>query len=163
MKKSIIILLSCFSTIITFGQKSIEVGGMKINWKYLNGYVEFEVVAPNDGWVAIGFNSKNDIKDTHLLMFSIDDKSQQFEEFYVKDAGNPVPISELFESSSNLVYSCEEDNENTQVTFRIALDTYPQYSTPINEGTEIWLICAFSEEDDFEHHSMMRKHVKVIL
>ena len=158
-----LILLFCLASLPGIAQKSAEVGGMQISWKYIDGYIEFNVSAPNDGWVALGFNQKNDIKDTHLLMFSTDGERQDFQELYVKAAGNPVQVSELFEKTTDIVYSCEEEGKTTQVLFRIALNTYPEYSTSLNKGTEVWLICAFSEDDDFEHHSMMRKHVKVVL
>ena len=156
-------LLFCLASLPGISQKSVEVGGMDISWRYIDNYIEFKLSAPNDGWVALGFNQKNDIKDTHLLMFSINGDRQDFQELYVQEAGNPVQISKIFDKSTDIVYSCEEENKKTSVLFRIALNTYPEFSASLKEGTEIWLICAYSEEDDFEHHSMMRKHVKVVL
>ncbi|NAS14095.1 DOMON domain-containing protein [Poritiphilus flavus] len=140
-----------------------EVGGMTISWKYTDSQIHFQLNAPNDGWVALGFNSRNDIKDTHLLMFATKDGNADYQELYVKAAGNPVPVKQLFNKNTQLSYKISENGKNTAVDFSIDLRSYPEYSTSIKQGSEVWLICAYSEDDDFAHHSMMRKHIKVTL
>ncbi|MEL6193379.1 MAG: DOMON domain-containing protein [Bacteroidota bacterium] len=144
-------------------QKQVEVGGMTVTWSYEGEKLKMELTAPNDGWVALGFNHKNDIKDTHLLMFTYENGNSLINDLYVKAAGNPVPVKEMFNDKADVSYECAEQGKVTKVSFTIDAATYPDYSTSIKEGTKLWLICAFSEDDDFAHHSMMRKHVEVTL
>ncbi|MEM7381557.1 MAG: hypothetical protein AAF361_10235, partial [Bacteroidota bacterium] len=72
-------------------------------------------------------------------------------------------VKQLFKTGTQLNYKVSESGKNTVVDFRIDLLTYPEFSTGIQKGSEVWLICAYSEDDDFAHHSMMRKHIKVTL
>lgn len=144
-------------------QQQIEVGGMTISWSFEGEKLKMELTAPNDGWVAVGFNHKNDIKDTHLLMFTYENGNSLINDLYVKAAGNPVPVEQVFQEKAELSYQCAEKGKTTKVSFTIDTASYPDYSTSIKKGTKLWLICAFSEDDDFAHHSMMRKHVEVTL
>ncbi|MEM7381452.1 MAG: DOMON domain-containing protein, partial [Bacteroidota bacterium] len=76
--------------LLSMAQQQREVGGMTVSWTYNENYINFKLNAPNDGWVALGFNNRNDIKDTHLLMFATKDGKPSYQELYVKAAGNPV-------------------------------------------------------------------------
>ncbi|MEM8896800.1 MAG: DOMON domain-containing protein [Bacteroidota bacterium] len=156
-------LLSFLTVQVAQAQKQIEVGGMGISWNFEGDQLKMELTAPNDGWVALGFNQKNDIKDTHLLMFTYENGNSLMNDLYVKAAGNPVAVEEMFKDKANVTYECAEKGRTTKVSFTIDTASYPAYSTSIKEGTKLWLICAFSEDDDFAHHSMMRKHVEVTL
>ncbi len=161
--KKLLCTLFLFPLLSMAQQQQWEVGGMTISWTYDENLVHFQLNAPNDGWVALGFNSRNDIKDTHLLMFATKDGKSSYQELYVKAAGNPVPVKQLFEKDTQINYKVSESGKKTKVEFSIDLRTYPEFSTGIQKGSEVWLICAYSEDDDFEHHSMMRKHIKVTL
>ena len=163
MKKIIVLCLIGLFAVNTYAQGTIEVGGMEISWNYSEDRIYFSLTAPNDGWVALGFNHKDDIQDTHLLMFSTDGVNQRFEELYVKAAGNPVPVEELFGKTTEIQYRCSESGGTTYVDFSLDPNNYGELSTALQKGTELWLICAYSEEDEFDHHSMMRKHIKVVL
>lgn len=156
--------LTCGSLLPSLhAQEQIEVGGMTLSWKYEGASLQFEITAPNDGWVALGFNHKNDIKDTHLLMFTYVNGRSLKNDLYVKAAGNPVPVGALYAEEAVISYACAESGKQTRVSFSIDTATYPAYSTSLKKGTTLWLICAYSEDDDFAHHSMMRKHVQVTL
>jgi hypothetical protein len=48
--------------------KQIEVNGMTVEWQHRNGAVIFTISAPTQGWVTLGFNDKDDIVHTNLIL-----------------------------------------------------------------------------------------------
>jgi len=161
----IFIFILIFGGHFLFSQTPQEVGGMKVSWEFEGERLFFELIAPDNGWVGLGFNAKDDIVGTHLLLFSRKQETQSLEELFVKDVGNPVPVTEMFGSRTDMdiEYSVEERKGETTVRFSIDVAAYPAYRTSLAKGSTVWLICAFSESDDFDHHSRMRKHIQVIL
>ena len=150
---------------LLMSQNLQEVGGMIVDWTFAGDQIQFELVAPDDGWVGLGFNSQNDIVGTHLFLFSQDGETQRHSELVVKGVGNPVPVEKLYgkEAALDFPFTVKEEGGKTYVSFSLQAKAYPQYRTALKEGTELWLICAFSESDDFDHHSRMRKHIRVKL
>jgi hypothetical protein len=136
---------------------------MDISWEFHNDKIAFTATAPDDGWVALGFNDNNDIVGSNLIMISVQESSVKSEEFYVVAMGNPQPVSKLGSSNQHVNVSGEEDNEKTTVSFSMPTTKIDDKHYNLKSGDTIWLICAFSMEDEFDHHSRMRKHVRITL
>ncbi len=143
--------------------QSIDVAGMHIEWKHEKDNVLFTASAPEDGWVAIGFNTQNNIVGSNLIMIGVKDQKAISEEFYVVGIGNPQPVNELESTQQHSNVKGTEKNGKTTVSFSIPTNSIDDKHYNLKKGDEIWLICAFSMEDDFDHHSRMRKHVKITL
>lgn len=53
-------------------EKKIEVGGMTVEWSLQSGgRFICTVSAPTRGWVAVGFNTRDDIVGANLIMASV--------------------------------------------------------------------------------------------
>ena len=48
--------------------KKITKNQMTVCWEYKADRIYFEMEAPTNGWIAIGFNSRNQIVGSYLLM-----------------------------------------------------------------------------------------------
>lgn len=149
-------------SIVSFSS-SITVRDMDIRWTEEADCWSFELSAPTTGWVALGFNQKNDIVHTNLIMTAVRQGAVSSEDFYVVGFGNPQPITKLGGSRAISELEGEEKNGHTTVRFSIPKKANDQYHYDLKAGDEIWLICAYSRADEFDHHSMMRQHVKVRL
>ena len=146
-----------------FGQ-DISVGGMDITWKHSsNNTITFTATAPDDGWVALGFNDKDDIVNSNLIMVSVQDELTISEEFYVMGAGDPRPVYSVGSSVQHKVMPGSENGEKTTISFSMPTTKIDDKHYSLQKGDTIWLICAYSMEDEFNHHSRMRKHVKITL
>lgn len=143
--------------------KKIKVEKMEISWEFTEDHVEFTASAPEDGWIAIGFNSENNIVGSNLYMVNVTPTKVNAEDLFVVSVGNPKPVIALGSNSQITNYSGIETKEGTRVKFSLPRTAIDNYHFNLKEGQKIWLICAYSMEDEFDHHSRMRKHVHVTL
>lgn len=149
-------------SLISFSS-SITVRDMDVRWTEEADCWSFELSAPTTGWIALGFNTKNDIVQTNLIMTAVKEGTISSEDFYVLDFGNPQPVANLGGEIAVRDVEGEEKNGRTTVRFSIPKKANDQYHYDLKAGDEIWFICAYSRADEFDHHSMMRQHVKVKL
>jgi hypothetical protein len=143
--------------------KKIEVGGMSINWHFENEKLIVEAIAPDVGWVGIGFNPKDDIVQTNLILSGVKEGKNYLSERYVIGSGNHQTITSLGGKEVVEIIEAEEINGSTRVRFSIPCAANDSFHYDLHEGTSIYLICAFSMEDDLTHHSRMRQHVMIKL
>jgi len=120
MKASITFLI-LFHTQIAFSQsmKRISVKGMEIKWSLVKDTLKFKVFAPTQGWVAIGFNSSNNIVGANLIMGAAKNDKSIFEDQYVIATGVHKEIKLLGGNTaiSNLI--CTENKSGTTMKFSI--------------------------------------------
>lgn len=147
---------------LSFGQE-VELGGMKVSWKHHDDSITFTASAPDDGWVALGFNSSNSIVKSNLVMISVAGPIVVAEDFFVVGAGNPQPVYALGGKSQLLNVAGTEVGTSTTISFTFPTTAQDAYHYNLKKGEQIWLICAYSMEDEFDHHSRMRKHIQITL
>ncbi|MEM9648152.1 MAG: DOMON domain-containing protein [Bacteroidota bacterium] len=142
-----------------FGQQHIEVDGITFSYQIEGDALRCELQALTNGWVGVGFNSKNAIVGSDLLLFNLVDGNPSCADLYVKSFGNPIKDEDLGGNNSIELLSAHEDEMSTVVRFTIPVDSgHPtDYVHSINQ--DFWLILAYSAEDDFEHHSRVRRHL----
>ena len=164
MIKKLSILLLGFSIIsLTAQQQKLAVGGMEVDWEFDQDTIVFTATAPDDGWIGLGFNSHDAIKGANLFLFNHTKKGSAAMEYFVLNPGNPKPVKSLGSQEQLIAYSTKEMDGKTQVRFSLPTTAVDDYHFDLGPNTTLWLICAYSMEDEFEHHSRMRKHVKVTL
>nr|WP_299000437.1 DOMON domain-containing protein [uncultured Allomuricauda sp.] len=147
---------------ICFSQQ-VKVNEMNVSWDFNDNTITFSASAPDDGWIALGFNTKNDIVGSNLIMVNVIDGKVKAEDFFVVGVGNPKPVAKLGSQSQVIAASGRESSKKTWVSFSLPTTAMDKYHMDLKKGNSIWLICAFSMEDEFDHHSRMRKHVEVRL
>ena len=139
-------------------QNSIEIGAMEMDWQWEEDSIWVQLTAPTDGWLAIGFNSKNDIVGADLLMFSVQNKQLITSDQYVTGAGVHPEDQALGGQNNIRLISGNEQGNKTLVRFKIPTKGDSKLDFAHTPDAPFWLILAYSLEDDFEHHSIMRKH-----
>jgi hypothetical protein len=160
------ILLEGFISTESIAQKSnrqVEKNGMLIEWHHQNDSVRFEMSAPTQGWIAIGFNDREGMRGTYLLMGRVRNKQAEVVEHYTQNPGNYRPITDL--GGQSLVHGVngKESDHKTVVRFSVPTKAQTAYRSDFFPGKKYFLTLAFSREDDFQHHSIMRTSVKITL
>ncbi|WP_456459487.1 DOMON domain-containing protein [Reichenbachiella sp.] len=163
---SIILSLTFISILITFQDvqkksKRIEQNGMAVTWFFTNQRVHFEVSAPTTGWVTVGFNETNSLNGAYLLMSRVYDSCPEVVEHTVLSHGVYRPIEEVLTSVADV-----EGIENmiaSRIQFSLPTSNYAKHAKMLEEGQQIYMTLAYSESDDFQHHSIMRTTVQVQL
>ncbi|MDN5214777.1 DOMON domain-containing protein [Fulvivirgaceae bacterium BMA12] len=143
--------------------KTITKNNMTVSWEYKNDRIHFAMKAPAEGWVAIGFNTEENITGTYLLMGNVIAGVPDVIEYYTINPGNYRPVTALGGKSGVDHVAGEEYNGNTSLKFSLPLRSKTGYGRLLTEGTSYVMVLAYSLEDDFQHHSIMRTSIKIKL
>ena len=143
--------------------KTIEKNGMKITWTYEGERIHFTISAPTQGWVTIGFNQSTHIKGAYLLMGRVVDNVAEVVEHYTLQPGKYVPIETLGAMPSVDHAKGNQTGKRTEISFSLPIIPGSQYQKSLKAGNEYIMIMAYSQEDDFQHHSIMRTSVEIEL
>lgn len=165
--KTFLILAIVFSNIMctTEGQEPNKVtkNGMTVSWYFGDKEIHFEMSAPTNGWVTVGFNESSGTKNAYLLMGHIVKGEANVVEHFTQSVGNYSPIPDLGGTVLVRNVSGKEKNEKTSLKFSLPIDKATEYQKKIIEGEEYHMILAYSVDDDFQHHSIMRTSVEIQL
>ncbi len=165
MKQTILIFMIALMNIACNAQqaKTITKNKMTVRWYYESNRIYFEMIAPTTGWVTIGFNTKVGTTGAYLLMGNIINSKVNLVEHYTKSPGDYSPISRF--GANPQVENVEGIQQARKTTIRFSLPTasLSKYQKNLSEGKEYYMIMAYSQEDDFQHHSIMRTSVNVKL
>ena len=140
---------------------SITKNDMTVTWKHKEARVHFEMKAPTNGWVAIGFNTSQSITGTYLLMGRVVNGVAEVVEHYTLSPGKYKPLETLGAESAVEDVAGSETQEGTTLKFSLPISALNTYARNLSRGETYVLLMAFSREDDFQHHSMMRTAEKV--
>lgn len=151
-------VVSCFT------QNRIEKNGMTVQWYYESNTIVFELSSPKQGWVAIGFNEENTLKGAHLIMARVSSNNiVDVTEHYTIKPGTYKPFIDLGETSQAKVISGSENDKGTTVKFQLPILPPHKLAKDLSQGKSYNLTMAYSLDDDYQHHSIMRTSVKIEL
>ena len=108
-----------------------------------------QVRAPGPGWVAIGFDDREGLAGSRLVMLAVRDGAVVGEEHRAEPPDHPV---RRVLSEEHLVGRL--DDRGLLVTFEIPLES-PDLT--LASGLQVYLTLAWSRSPDFDHHSARRE------
>lgn len=165
LRTTLLFLLAAYSSLIIQEneKKTIQKNGMTVSWYYSQDRIFFEMNAPTNGWITIGFNTSSGTKDAYLLMGNIQQDRTELVEHYTLNPGNYKPITTLNAKAQVKDIEGEEIGKQTTLQFSLPIKAFSQYQKDLKPGLEYNMILAYSREDDFQHHSMMRTSLPIKL
>jgi DOMON domain len=143
--------------------KSTTVQGMTFQWRFDKDHLQCKATAPTNGWVAIGFNTNDELSGTNLIMGAVTQAVITMDDRFIIKQGDHKSIIELGGSDALTHRYGKEENNTTSISFSIPLSVNDKFHHNLVEGKEYYVLMAFSQEDDFQHHSMMRTTIKIKL
>lgn len=159
----LLLLISVSSSAITQTMKTITKSEMEVSWQVVDDHLQIEMSAPTTGWVAIGFNTRAQLTGTSLFMGRVHQGKSEVVDFYVRAPGDYEPVTALGGTSVVQDVNGEEKESYTLVSFRIPLCPKSTFHQQLRKGETYHLLLAYSREDDFRHHSIMRTSVTIQL
>jgi len=120
-----------------------------------------EVRAKTKGWVLVGFNDKPTLKKS-LLLFGAARGSKSFSaEHWVKDLGDHQPVTN-FPDQKNHLQSAKvwEQGDETVMQFSYRAKSQDFIHPTLEKGSTYHLTLAWSQADEFDHHSAVRTSVE---
>ncbi len=169
IEKSINSILILLIAIISLGvqsktpKKSVTKNNMTVTWHYNLDRIYFKMTAPTNGWVTIGFNNTKSIAGNYLLMGRVVNNKVEVVEHHTISAGNYKPITTLGGEVMVKDVNGFEENTKTTILFSLPLNPNTTYQKNLNQDVKQTLLLAYSREDDFQHHSLMRTSINVKL
>ncbi len=143
--------------------QTIEKNGMKISWSIKADQVHFEVFAPTQGWVAIGFNEKDKLVGNNLIMGNVVNGVCTISDQFIKGFEDHQAVETLGGQNHLSLISGQEDKKGTNIRFAIQSKAKDVFHYDLIKGKEFTLLIAYAQEDNFDHHSTMRTSIKIIL
>jgi DOMON domain len=136
--------------------------GMNVRWSILENDINFTMSAPTCGWIAIGLNETSDISHTYFLMGRVRQGIPELVEHYTISPGNYKSFADLGEPVSVTKIKGAETKSSTELSFTIPLIAKSNKARSIDAGKKYFVWLAYSREDDFQHHSMMRTSAEIV-
>jgi len=144
-------------------EKAVSESEMHVSWHYQKARIYFEMRAPTDGWVTIGFNTTNNMTGAYLLMGRVKNDEAEIVEHFTISQGNYKPVQALgAQTKVNHVEGVQKE-KNTLLKFSLPVEANSEYQKNLSEGKKYVMILAYSLADDFQHHSIMRTSINVEL
>lgn len=143
--------------------RKIERSGMTFQWMIEGANMRCKVMAPTLGWIAIGFNSHSGLTGTNLLMGAVEQEFFRIDDRYIVAPEDHKSMIQMGEEDQVTLINGIERNGITTIEFLIPLQPKDKLHQQLIEGREYHLLMAFSAEDDFDHHSIMRTSTKIKL
>ncbi len=135
------------------GYYKIQSGSFTLRYKVIeNEELECLLEAVSSGWIAVGFNPSNQMKDANIIIGYVEDSIGYIRDDY--GTGNTSHASDLNlgGSSDVILLSASQEEGITSLKFRIPLDSGDPYDTVLNIGSIYPVIFARGNQNDFETH-----------
>jgi hypothetical protein len=141
------------------GYTTVETSDVVLKWKVLEENAEFIVRAPTQGWIGVGFDPSNAMKDANFIIGYVENGELAIEDHFGEGTFVHKPDRELGGANDILEYSGSETETGTEMRFMIPLDSGDSYDTLIEKGSEHVILLAYGPDrsDNFD-----TKHAKRI-
>ena len=160
---SLLIMSASFLSFTPNSENYFVIEGMQVEWEYEGDEITFKLHSPYQGWLALGFNQQNAILNTNLVKGTVTADGPALQEYYVLGYGDHQPILQLGGTPAVQDYIGLETTDGTSFQFTMKTKTSDGFHYDLSEGKRVWLICSYSMEDDFGHHSIMQRHLEITL
>ena len=132
-----------------------EVGGpgrsFEVYWKNDAQYLYMAMKAKTTGWIAVGFEPSEWMKDAEIVMGYVHDGNVTVQDQYsTGNYGPHVPVTELGGTNDILEYGGKQENGYTIIEFKRKMDTGDRFNKAFSSGQVVPIIWSFSDSDSIE-------------
>lgn len=125
-----------------------EVRGMTFSWKVDNENLHIKLTAKTTGWVGIGFNPTEGMKDANYILGYVKRGKVELTDDYGNSAINHKSDEELGGTNDITVVGGEEKGRETVLEFSIPLDSGDQYDSVLDPDGDTVVLLAFGGNRD---------------
>ena len=147
----------------TDNMKTVTKNGMSVSWRLSGDKLIVRMSAPTAGWVAVGLNTTAGLSATNLIMGSVADGAPSLSDRYIVKPGEHRGMAALGGRPAALLIAAAEDASGTVIEFSLPVHPQDAFHHRLLAGEPYHLLLAYSRDDDFAHHSMMRTSVTISL
>lgn len=144
------VLFSSLFILPLSAQQAVENKDFSLSWTIVGDRLEVALAARTSGWVSVGFNPSNVMKDANILMLAIaPDGTVLAEDHFGTGLFTHRPDLTLGGTEDVTVISGSEEGGWTRVRFSIPLASADAYDQALAKGKTVKLIVASASSDRF--------------
>lgn len=143
--------------------RTITESGITLQWKPESTQLYVKVRAPTTGWVSVGFDPTQGMKDANIIIGYVRNDTA-----YVIDAYGSGPTTHESDVSAGgtddvTEIAGNETQDNTEISFKIPLDSGDSRDRPLIVGNSYNVILAYGQNgaDDFDSYHKTRVVVNI--
>ena len=142
----------------------IELATMTFEWRLTNDTIHVRLQAETTGWVGIGFNPSQAMKDANFILGYVKNHKVKVTNDFGITSRQHKPDTELGGESNITEIGGSEENGLTTINFTIPLDSGDEYDGKIFTDQENIVLLAYgSGRDSFKGKHKYRTSLKVNL
>lgn len=143
-------------------KNQIEVEDVRFRWKHRSARIFGSMRAPTNGWVAVGFNDKPQLKGTRFVIGDVSASPIKVEEHIALVPDHQTVQKLDIEPALNNV-SGQNDSGTSRLEFSLPHEFRDKPNLVLRPGSYIHLMLAWSHQGNFDHHSTWRRHYNITL
>ncbi len=171
MKKTLICLafvMICFWGLTSAQGASydheVEAKGVTFAWKIDGDTLHGKVSAKTKGWVAVGFNPSQKMKDANYIIGYVKDGQAEVADHFGDKATGHKPDDELGGSSDVTLVGGTEDGGVTTIEFTMPLNSGDKYDSALTVDGDTVVLLAYGPDRDSlkpRHKSKISKTINL--
>ncbi|MGD9948060.1 MAG: DOMON domain-containing protein [Desulfobulbus sp.] len=135
-------------------QHSLVVDKMNFDWSVVGDTLAVKIAAPTTGWVGIGFNPSDMMKDANIVMGYVKDGEVKISDEFGTGVTSHAPDDQKGGTSNVTVVGGSEVGNTTTLEFTIPLKSGDEKDGVIDPNADTKVIFAYGPDRD----SMKMKH-----
>ena len=143
--------------------KSVDVDHFHMEWMVDGPNLNVRVSAPVEGWLAVGFDPTNMMKDANILIGYVENGEVVIEDHYGRSQISHKADVDKDGSSDISGISGRESGGTTELEFTIPLDSGDFRDRPLSEGGAYTVIFASSNKDSINRKHKDRASATIVL
>ncbi|MBM9613638.1 DOMON domain-containing protein [Desulfobulbus rhabdoformis] len=136
-------------------QHSLTIDTMSLDWSVNSDTLAVKVAAPTTGWVGVGFNPSDMMKDANIIIGYVKDGKVKISDDFGTGVTSHAPDERRGGSSNVTVVGGSEVGKTTTLEFTIPLKSGDAKDGMIDPAAETKVMLAYGPDRD----SMRMKHV----
>lgn len=140
----------------------LTAGGMRFDWRHVDGRFVAILQGPTSGWIAVGFNERRRLAGTRFVIAHVS-TGEALAELHHAEVPTHRNVTEFGAKPDLRITDHGYDGHVSRLAFTLPLEGRGAHSLSLTPGTESYVMLAWSHARDFEHHSAWRGHFDVIL
>jgi hypothetical protein len=162
MKHKRMLCIVLFMGLIAFagfaaGSETVLDTNWSVGWQFMGNEIEFTLKAPTSGWVSIGFNPSNGMKDAEYILGYVQEGNTVVRQDFGTGRFSHKAVTDLGWKESIAVVSGSEEGSVTTIVFRLPLQWGESYGTVFKEGQTYKVLLAYGPDNRDNFTSKHRK------
>jgi hypothetical protein len=139
------------------GSQKVFDTNWSVGWQFIENEIEFTLKAPTRGWVSIGFNPSNGMKDAEYILGYVQQGSTVVRQDFGTGRFSHKAVTDLGWNQSITVVAGSEEGSVTTVVFRLPLQWGESYGTVFRQGQTYKVVLAYGPDNRDDFTSKHRK------